>query len=416
MKHTILLSFIVLTSSLALTAQNTNKAFAIVSNEIGKAGWMNIQEVDLSTGLITRTVFDKAKTPFILLDASTKTQIASHGPGLVTKNEMRYEHPTATMVAAAAYDQRHNKLFFTPMRFGELRWIDLSEKNDVLKVYCLTDQTFFFAEANNEAANVTRMVIASDGNGYALSNDANHFVRFTTGKKPSVTYLGMLQDDEENAVTSIHNKSAWGGDMIADATGNLYVIAANHSVYKVDVRKRIAMHLGSIEGLPEKYTTNGAAIDKDGNLIVSSALAVDGYYTCDLTTLKAKKHEAQNLVFSSSDLASGNLAFQKQLDDFSKAPDQSVTLNFPQNRVSLYPNPVSHGRFKLYFQTSQKGQYDIQVVALSGKVISQRRVTIGVGGQTENIIMDSKLAKGLYIVKLLNPSKKLMSSGKIIFQ
>ena len=38
---------------------------------------------------------------------------------------------------------------------------------------------------NDEAKIVTRMVIAPDGNGYAITNDANTFIRFSTGKKPT---------------------------------------------------------------------------------------------------------------------------------------------------------------------------------------------------------------------------------------
>jgi len=39
------------------------------------------------------------------------------------------------------------------------------------------------------------MVIASDGNGYGLSNDANHLIRFTTGKNPTISDLGAISDD-----------------------------------------------------------------------------------------------------------------------------------------------------------------------------------------------------------------------------
>jgi hypothetical protein len=62
------------------------------------------------------------------------------------------------------------------------------------------------------------MVIASDGNGYALTNDGNHLIRFTTGKDPVITDLGALTDDASNANNSVHSRKGFGGDMIADAS------------------------------------------------------------------------------------------------------------------------------------------------------------------------------------------------------
>ena len=77
------------------------------------------------------------------------------------------------------------------------------------------------------------MVIASDGNGYALTNDANHLIRFTTGKNPVITDLGALSDDASNANFSVHSRKGYGGDMIADASGNLYLLTANRNVFKI---------------------------------------------------------------------------------------------------------------------------------------------------------------------------------------
>src|SRR2546421_7250365 len=122
MKYKILLFAPCLLSFLFIIAQkNVNSAFAIVSTEKGKMTWMNIQEVDLSTGKVIRTIFDKSKTGFVLLNATTRKKIQNEAPVNQGTKLIRYEHPTVSMVAAAAFDKRHNKLFFTPMRFGELR-------------------------------------------------------------------------------------------------------------------------------------------------------------------------------------------------------------------------------------------------------------------------------------------------------
>ena len=62
-------------------------------------------------------------------------------------------------------------------------------------------RTYAFGTVKNQAdvaGQIARMVIAGDGNGYALSNDANHLMRFTTGKKPEITDLGPVSDAEAN--------------------------------------------------------------------------------------------------------------------------------------------------------------------------------------------------------------------------
>ncbi len=55
--------------------------------------------------------------------------------------------------------------------------------------------------------------------------------------------------------------TSWGGDMIADASGNLYVITAHNHVFKIDVQSRMATYISEIKELPAGFTTNGAVVD-----------------------------------------------------------------------------------------------------------------------------------------------------------
>lgn len=470
MKFRILLSGLCILLTLLTSAQNNvNKAFAIVSSDPGRPGWMNIQEIDLSTGKVIRTIFDKNTTGFVLLDAATKKKIDNtpsakpvniasqnvtvpaiksttntapvtvntNNAGVIktysaitdvaVKNKVmkhtairyerrinRYESPTASMVAAVAYDRRHNKLFFTPMRFGELRWIDLDEKNNTLQVYCLAGQALFPAESVDEGNHITRMVIAADGYGYGLSNDGKRFFRFTTGKKTEVTDLGEVKDDDASTGESFHAKINWGGDMIADATGNLLVISANRVVYRINIQTRYAKAIGTIEGLPKNYTTNGAAVDAQGNLIVSSANSAEGYFKVDLANLQAQKQETASPVLSCSDLATAFFATDNSLTQTEKISERTADIEFKQ--VNVYPNPVTSGYFKVNFTGYEAGQYNIQLTELNGKVISQKKVNIGMAGQTENISTMPRLAKGVYLVKIVNSLNKTISAGKLQLQ
>ncbi len=331
-----------------------------------------------------------------------------------------YAQPTATMVAAAAYDKNHDKLFFTPMRIGELRWLDLNAKGDQKKFYSLRSPLFAASETTrDEAKNFTRMVIGADGNGYALTNDASRLIRFSTGKKVVITDLGGLIDDESNKNISVHNQcSSWGGDMIADAYNKLYIISANHYVFSVDVDTRVAKYIGYINGLPANYSTNGAAVDKDGAIVVSSANAFAGYYKFTLSDFNAKKIEGSDLVYNASDLANGNLLFQKEADakkNFGSA-DFKAVVPVITNEAHIYPNPVTNSEFKISFDGQQAGRYNVIITDLSGKALMTRTVNIASKSQVETIQLNRGFAKGVFMVKVTDATNKFIFTERIVVQ
>src|SRR6478672_1974276 len=167
-------------------------------------------------------------------------------------NNVDMSKPFATSSAAMAYDKKHERLYYTPMNIAQLRYIDLKSG----KIYFFEDEAFGVVQGRGDVQNqITRMVIASDGNGYAITNDANHLIQFTTGKKPTITDLGPLSDDASNGSYSVHSSGRFGGDVIADANKNLYLIGADRTVYKINLDSRIAGYMGSIKGLPKGFTT-----------------------------------------------------------------------------------------------------------------------------------------------------------------
>jgi len=311
MKHTILLSFILL-FSLSVFAQDANKAFAITGNGKGDFQWMNIRQIDLSTGLVTKNIYEKGVTNYQLRDVTTDmpVMLMSQQDG---RNVNTPQLPTETMVAAAAYDKKHDKLFFTPMTLSELRWLDLSSGSETPKFYTLQSPVLSQLNAKDEANQFSRMTIGADGNGYALSNDGNHLIKFTTGKKVVITDIGSLVDASSNNTISVHNKcSSWGGDIVADAFGGLYLFTASKQVFKINVETRIATHIGGITGLTGAYTVNGAAVDVEDNVIISSANTFEGFYKVSMKDLAATKLNTTGQIFNASDLANGNLLFESQ--------------------------------------------------------------------------------------------------------
>lgn len=412
MRHKILLTSCAVFFTLAATAQKKQTlAFAITSAEKGTYQWTDVKLIDINTGELVRTIFDsKQPLTYKIFHARNGREISVGDQQNVVKNQNAL--PFNTMSAALAFDKRHNRLYYTPMYINQLRYIDLSSKEPRL-FYFENESLSSIAKIDNESMHITRMVIASDGNGYAMSNDGNHFVRFTTGKKPVIDDLGAIQDDAKNTVSIHDRKTSWGGDMVADASGNLYVISAYHHIFKVNIRARTAAYVGRIEGLPGHFTTNGAVVDNEGSLVVSSANVIDNYYKVDMNNWMASKLDASNKVFNASDLANGNLAFEPKMEAIPKLFERELVRN---DKINIFPNPVSTGRFRVSFHNRQLGRYDIQVVDLTGRLLSQKTVNIQNEGQVAEIDLRGSLANGTYLVKVLNNAKKTVLADKLIVE
>jgi hypothetical protein len=345
------------------------------------------------------------------------------------------DKPFATSSAALAYDQKHERLYYTPMSIAQLRYIDLKTG----KIYFFEDEAFGVVKGRGDVQNqITRMVIASDGNGYAITNDANHLIRFTTGKKPQITDLGALTDDASNGSYSVHNASHFGGDVIADANKNLYLISADRTVYKINLEAKVASYLGSIKGLPKGFTTNGAVVEGGSKVIVTSSTQTIGYYRFDLNTLQAEKVSTNSAVYNASDLANGTLAFEKERKkeknpevrdavlenilakngEASKAEKaKRLRPEMLTGTMSVYPNPVTNGgTVKVSFANQLPGRYQIQLIDAAGQIVSTRNVTINSKTQVEEFQMPQLLAYGNYTLKVVNSSSKLAGVSKIVVQ
>jgi len=407
MKGKFLLTASLLSASLISAAQKA-KTYAITGKSNNNFLWADIKQIDMNTGKVVKTLFESDKTPFKLnsLDAAA--------------DKIKVNNPTAFGVAACALDEVHNRLYFAPMHFSDIRYLDLKKEDinfTVVKknIVPLTAGNVYQTEENQ----ITRMVIAPDGYGYALTNDANHLIRFSTGKSPVVEDLGALIDAEENKGFSVHNKcTSWGGDMLADAYGKLVVISANHNVYSVDVKSKVATFTGTITGLPANFTTNGAVVDNEGNIIVSSANVFEGLYRLNYKDLKAEKIQTEEAAFNASDLANGNYLLQKEKDaavkfDVSKSilPDLTAASD-----ARVFPNPATGNQFNVLFNGLDAGKYTIVLSDLAGRPLVSKTVAVSKSTQVENVRLTSLAAKGTYIVKVVNADKQLAFSERVVLQ
>lgn len=410
MKYRILLTTTALFSIFFAAAQkNAKQAYAITAAAKGSFVWTEVKLIDLSSGEVVQSIYDnkQSNNSTVISARSGKAITLKDGNGNVAVDKL----PFSTFSAACAFDKQHNRLYYTPMAVPELRYIDLDSKTSSIAYF--EGESFGVAkDLKDEANHITRMAIGVDGQGYAISNDGNHFIKFTTGRKPVITDLGPLQDDPANGGISIHTKPAsWGGDMVADALGNLYIISASRYVFKVDISTRVATFVKVIDGIPATFTTNGAAVVADDKLIVSSANSMEGYYEVDMKDWKGTLLPNKGSVHNASDLANGQLAFESSR---TTAIPAFITREALRNdKIALYPNPVVKDMFRVSFNTDA-GRYNIQLVDLSGRLVTQKIVSIGYEGQVAEVILPAKLSKGMYLVKVLDNAKKKVYADKLM--
>lgn len=411
MKYRVLLFCCGLLSTLHNTAQRSSTAFAITSQQEGSFAWTEVKLIDLNTGKVLKNIFENNKGTYNVFNARTGKKIEAASRTATTKDAGNF--PFSSLSAACAYDRQHQRLYFTPIFINQLRYIDLKAKQPA--VYYFDNENLSSAnDLNNEANHITRMVIAADGYGYALNNDGTHLIRFSTGKKSEITDLGPVQDDASNGAESIRiRNSGWGGDMIADASGDLYVISAFHSVFRINIDGMRATFVSKIQGLPDDYTTNGAAVDEEGNIVVSSANSVKSYYRVDMNSWKATPLQgSDSKVFNTSDLANSNFCGHGSETNEPASRVASVVKN---PAITMYPNPVTKGNFAVTFNKDLKGRFDVQLLDLNGRVMLQDRTDVH-GVQAKQINVGDAIARGTYFVRVLNNNKKIVFADMLIVQ
>jgi Secretion system C-terminal sorting domain len=397
----------------ASAQQSERFAYAVTDMQQHGSNWAFLRKLDLQTGEYGQILLSGTDAGFLAHDASTKKQLTT------PLTDQRYgtyiNAPFATGVAAVAYDKRNNRLYYTPMLFDQLRYIDLK----TMKVYYVTDRAFSgqSQKSTDQGNIVTRMVIASDGNGYAMTNDGMQLLQFTTGKKMQITDLGAVVDDQANKGVSIHNScSSFGGDMIADDNGNLYAFSARNHVFKINIETKVATHLGVVTGLPAGFTINGAAVTDENKIIVSSAMQGGGLYTVDAKTFAASPYTVTGASWQTSDLANSNL-LASGAKAKGGAPDLiSNPVMAGSEKISIYPNPVTNNQFAVQFNELEPGNYTIIVTDVTGRQIVQQPISISGENQTQQIKLNATSGRGVYLVKVANQSGKAVYSTKVVVQ
>lgn len=383
------------------SSQPDRVTYAVTSGTNGSTDWIALRKLDTRTGQLSG----------MLLNMSNKIPAPYHAVARVPGAGSNNAAPN-TGVAAIAYDRIYNRLYYVPMNSDQLRYVDLTT------MVTTVVQGQSFSKAGNyvfqTASPITRLVIAPDNYGYTITGDGNRLIRFTTNGAPVLTDLGELVDDPLNREMSVSNTCAnAGGDMVADNAGNLYLISAANRVFKVNIATRKTTFLATISGLPAQFTTNGAAVNEAGNLVVGSSVFTGACFVVDPKTWKVLPGAVSAPLYGIADLASSNVLHT------AATPAAAVFFNGSANqdsKIKIFPNPVLFDEVSVQFNGLPPGNYTIQLSDVFGKRVMRQKVMIGRHVQTAVVRVPASTAQAFYYVSVLNEKNIVVSIQKLALE
>ena len=391
-------------------------AYAVTAVNQGGKDWVALRKLDIRTGEFSNILLIVQGNDKNSWDVSSPNgygdSVGANTPISLSVN-MHSQPAQVSGVAAIAYDRKAKRLYYTPMNNDQLYYIDLL----TMETFAVPDQ--FFSKAGKydarNAGPINRMVIAPDAYGYTITNDGNHFIRFTTNGTPNITDLGDLLDDPANREMTIHSPCAnSGGDLVADDGGHLFLITGSNKVFRVDIATRITTYLGTISGLPQKFTTSGAAVSEDGKqLLVSSSTYSDANFLVDPETWNASPSLTNYIIYESADLANSNALYAKP------AANANLFIGKFQensNSIRIFPNPIMDDEVSVQFNVIQPGHYTIQLANLLGKKVMEQDATITGLNQTEILHIPGYTAQGFYYIRILDNKNNVVGTQKLVLE
>ncbi len=406
---------------------SSSKIFLISSNSAFPISYNQISAIDLHAGKAADNIYDPKKrysfrtNGFRSYYAMQKNVFTDVIPSATAEDTLRT--PMGGAVASMAFDAKNNRLYYVPQYLSELRYMDLNQAEPSFTY--LESQSLNLLHNPYDVANqISRMTIGADGFGYAITNDGEHLIKFSTDATPIIQDLGVLVDKPTNSVFIRSSCTSWGGDIVADANNNLYLITQFNHVFKISLPSKVSEYVGAISGLPGNFNTNGAAVDENGDLILSCGSSLDKglpafYKITNWTSLQATAIPGDNAkgLGNISDMASSNLLFQKAAVP---APIVTKTEEAAKKQLpvfTIYPNPVSHGKFTIKTTNIiDKGEYTMVLVDQTGRGVMQAKMQLGLKSNTNSFTFPSQEAKGVYMVLIMDVFNRTIYSQQLIVE
>ena len=203
--------------------------------------------------------------------------------------------------AAIAYDINTNRVYFvnnTSSSAATLCYVDLTTNPGV--AYRFTG--YPLETTTGGGWNVNRMGFGSDGYCYALTSNCQDFIRFyvDASNVPQITRMGPLINAATNGSRDVLNDG--GGDLFADGSGKLYMIANSGNMYKINPTTKVATFMGTV-GSYAPGNTAALAINAAGQVFIGGQY--NDVYRIDLGTMQATQINATTTgVYHAGDFTS----------------------------------------------------------------------------------------------------------------
>jgi len=415
-------------TALAVSAQSPSQRIFFVSSDPAQPIQYNqMREIDGKCKVLVKDLFQPGQK-YAVKTHGFQTYLALQQSAFVEANGQMdtLRSPMGGSVASVAYDKKSNRLFYFPMYASELRFMDLSQPEAHFTY--LDNQSLNLLKNRTDVANqISRMTIGADGFGYALTNDGEHLIRFTTEGQPTITDLGVITDKPGNGIFVRSSCTSWGGDMVADAEGRLVLVTQSNYVFRINIATRVAEYLGQIGGLPGGYTTNGTAVDENGELILSCGssrtqnMTQHLFRVKNITQLTAEPVDDSKIpgIGNISDMASSNLLNQRNNNPapvISFQQDKKKDI-LPEPVYTVFPNPVSRGKFTVRTQNiADKGVYSLLLVDMNGRIVLEGKMNLGEKTSNHSFNIPSYEAKGTYALLVVDYFKRTVFSTQIIVE
>ena len=296
-------------------------------------------------------------------------------------------------VVGMSYDNKNRRIIFIGMHSPDIYTYNLNS-GESKRIYS-TGTAHSKCELPKQ---FSRMATSSTGVSYALNNAASQLIEIRPSHNSYVVKeLGALSSD-----INFNQYKFYGGDLIADNSGNLYLISAMAQVVKINPKEMTATFLGSIDGLETKYTTNGSAVMSDGSVLLSNAQG-KGFYSLDFDKLKAEKLSNQTKT-PFYDLASPY---------FLKDINSSIVSNA---LISIYPTKVTDRQITVAVNSKIEGMGQVMVFDIAGNELIRTKMNLE-NTLNSKVLTLNQLSPGNYIIKVIdNKGEELMNEKFILLR
>ena len=282
---------------------------------------------------------------------------------------------------AAMTVSENGDLVYLPMNGANIYSIDPSSKAG--NSFAINNSQ---VDNKNQSTYHARMTTGSDGFMYAINNGGTELLKISASG--SVQNLGAIQLIGDQAKALGDDKLVYGGDMISDAFGNIYIFSAAAHVFKINPNNLSANYVGKINGLADGYTVNGAAVMKDGSVLLATS-SRHGFYTMDINTLEASFKANYDLPVY--DMASPYFLRQNLMDEITKA----------SSSYSLYPTIVKDSELNIVSKSTENSTLNVTVWNINNKQVYSNTLTLNAIGDYK-VSLNGSLQPGIYVLKAVN--------------